>query len=275
MKKRSEVLKDRSAKAESKSSAESRTEDLPLVPADAMVHCDACEADSTASQCTTRADGKAECPECGAPVLLATPETKGKAKNVENEKSSASSELKDPHRKYCGECGVEWPIVEKDGYKRFWINCGHERAFRIEDPRKAKNYGPPAGLQTRSDKEVERLNAEDAKRESPKEEPKKETPVKEETKRVERRVGDMSAQEEPRVVIDGRRVSVTWGKSVFPFAPHASMTLGEIFLSTMVPEGGDVVGVAQRMIAECKEIASSMFSVQRKWYEEKFESLTR
>lgn len=236
-------MRSRSEAARSKG----ETKQVSAVSPDAIVKCAACEEDSIVANCTRRTDGALECPSCGAPVVY------GAKVRVE--------EPRDPERKYCGECGSEWPLVNG----RPHINCGHVRAERIADPRKARNYGPPAGLQTRSDKARDEHDRDDA-----------------EIREIRERQAVMPIvaappveDRQPQVVIAGNRVSVQWGKSTFPVAPYANFSVGEFYRSTELAEGDDPVAVARAMLAELRAIADHAFAEQRAWYEEKLETLSK
>lgn len=252
-------MRSRSEAARSKG----ETKQVPVVSPSAIVKCAACEEDSIASKCTRRADGALECPSCGAPVVYGA-------------KVRVEEPPREPERKYCGECGSEWPLVNG----RPHINCGHVRAERIADPRKARNYGPPAGLQTRSDKAREARDIEDAVIRDLVERAPAEVDAKKLLEQDKARLVRSAAEATrlgltPQVAIAGNRVSVQWGKSTFPVAPYANFSVGEFYRSTELAEGDDPVAVARAMLAELRAIADHAFAEQRAWYEEKLETLSK
>ena len=109
---------------------------------DADVQCGACHYFFTPDADTPRrVDGTPECPKCGMPVQVDPGEAPVKAR------PRTVAGPKDPHRKYCGECASEWPVVDGN----FAINCGHTKAERVAHPDEAKANKPPAGLQGRSE----------------------------------------------------------------------------------------------------------------------------
>ena len=277
MKSRSEALRSRSeAKAAStrvdaKASAEERT--LPLtVPPGSKVRCEACAAISEAAKCETRADGTAECPECGGPVLLVDPASAPPPESAKREavaEKPARKEPKDPHRKYCGECGSEWTFTDA-GLP--FINCGHTNAERIEDPRKAKKYGPPAGIGYRVDVEVERRNKVDA-----------EMRAKEETKVEPARVGGdaymgvpipslkVGAEPAPK---QGTRLSLVWGESRMPYDQFNGIKVGGHMLTLDLSEDAATrEKVIAKAIEQLEEIADRLFDRQKAWYDRKLRLL--
>jgi hypothetical protein len=275
MKTRAEVLRERKAakeaaastRVDAKPTAAERTVPLPAAVPGAIAKCGECGAEAEAEKCTVRADGFAECPECGAPVKLSPP------------KRDPARELKDPHKKWCGQCGSEWPIVENQNGQRFHINCGHMTAERVDDPRKAKKFDPPAGLQTVAQKEVERRNAEDAKAASGKsEEPKPAKPAR----AAEKGFTPPAAAADPRpaafgpgpVTVSGNRLSIPWGESRMPVDAYNNFKCGGHIITVEIPEGADRVAVAREIIQDLQQIAELLFRQQKAWYAEKLASLS-
>ena len=273
MKSRSEALRSRS-EAKAKPSAEERT--LPLtVPPGAKVRCEACAAISEAEKCATRADGTAECPECGGPVLLVDPASAPPPASAERKavaEKPARKEPKDPHRKYCGECGSEWTFTDA-GLP--FINCGHTNAERIEDPRKAKKYGPPAGIGYRVDVEVERRNKADADAaasSAPKAEGPKVMGVPIPTIGVKVATDPLDASAPaPK---SGTRMTILWGEARMPYDQFNGIKVGGHMVTFDVPEGE---AEAERAIAQAvgklEEIADVLFERQKAWYDRKLRLL--
>lgn len=264
MRKRSEVIRKRSEVDTPKSSAEERTLPIPGTEKPSSIQkCGACGDDFDLKEAKQRTDGKYECSHCGAAL-----DTGGPAPPPQPDKKPASTELKDPHRKYCGECASEWPIVDGPRGKHFVINCGHTTAIRVAHPDEAKRNAPPAGLQTRSldvpkpssDRSDEPRPGGGSRATMPKDNAKAD-------------YGFNTSPPAPKVVIEGNRMSVLWGKSTFPLGMMSNFTVGDVFLSTELPEGANRVAEAKKIIADLKEIADHAFNVQSKWYLEKLGSL--
>lgn len=153
MKKRSEVLK--------KKSAAERTiplfEETKLFKPEGEVFCDACDETAPVSELTKRADGKFECPHCGAPVEMKvakkstpSPEPVDDEEEDEDEEESESAEDTPPPKKkgestwqsgvFCAECGTQWAKVNGS----IFPNCGHKNKG-VKDPSEAKRILPAAG----------------------------------------------------------------------------------------------------------------------------------
>lgn len=247
MKKRSEVV------SEKKTSAEERT--VPLPGVGGVYECEACEAKIPAEKIIHNGD-KLECPECGAKI-------EGALSSDALSTSAGKDEDKfvDPHpeRKWCGECATELTILTSGPMKGINFPCGHGNAERVDDPRKAKRVSPAAGLQTRTRVEVEKRNEEDK------------TSAKKDTGR------DTSALNvsppTPMVSVEGDRISVMWGKSTFPLAMMSNFSVGEFFVSKILPPGADRVQAAREILSDIEKIADEAFARQRSWYEKKLGSL--
>lgn len=225
MRKRSEI------KSTKKPSAEERT--IPLPFDSGSIRCPACDEFVRRENFSQRDDGLHECPECGAAITLP------KKKKSEPESEEKTTSVKNPHLKYCGQCGSEWPILND----RFVINCGHMTAERIEDPEKAKKYGPPAGLQTRATKS------------KPKEREIPETPEK-----------PMSKAVSPTVTVGGGKVSVAWAESMFRVADHSYFRVGSFILTAECSENDDHIEVGKKLIVEGEKLADFAFERQKAWY---------
>lgn len=270
MKKRSEVaaMKKRSEAASSpKPSAEERTVPLPI---EGSMHCDACDEDVSTKDVIRNGD-KVECPNCGADIeSLATP-TK-----MSTPAGKPEDKFVDPHpdRKWCGDCGTELTIIESGAMKGINFPCGHGAAERVDDPRKAKRVSPAAGLQTRTHIEVDKRNAEDkARNDEPRPGGGSRATVPG-TKDSGRETGHLNASPPaPTVTIEGDRISVVWGKSQFPLAMMSNFTVGDFFVSKVLPPGTDRVQAAREILADIEKIADEAFDRQRSWYEKKLGSL--
>lgn len=152
LRKRSEISK-KPPPTEVKPSAAERTPPLPGVTAPAsgivrpgVMHCDACGKDSPVKDATQRPDGDLECPSCGMPVDIskAAPEpVPGRTKT-----SLDGPPAKEQPKAYCEDCGAEWLRSPATDYKPM-PSCGHANGF-VDDPRKAKNWKPPAGHATKA-----------------------------------------------------------------------------------------------------------------------------
>lgn len=245
MKSRSEVMRTRGqAKSEPKPSAEARTEPLPAIVPSGWARCDACGATAEASMCAVRNDGFAECPDCGAPMTLdasaAPPATKPEA-----------FAPKHPERKWCGECATEVSFTPKG----MFFPCGHDKAERVDDPRKAKKVKPAAGHQTRTEHEIERRRAAGVVVDA-----KGDTAV----------IAHGAAPSTPAsVAVQGNRLSVQWGESRMPIDQFNSFKCGGFIATVDLPEGADRVAEAEKILRDLEQIADKTFQRQREWYAKK------
>jgi hypothetical protein len=257
-------MKTRSqAVSEKKPSAAERTK--PMFDEEALaptsLKCEACEEVSKVSDLEKRDDGSYECPHCAAPMEVseakpakaakkpAPPverepgddtdiieqemeEERKAAKKVEASKKETKS-VETRTGDYCGDCGAEWPAL----LGKTQINCGHTKAVRVDDPRKATRMrdvtasgvtNPPAGP-----------------------------------------ISKVDHPNQPQVAISGRRISLTWGEATFPVAQYSSMKVGNMIMSREVSEGEDPVDVARRMLADLQKIADVAFDTQFAWYRKK------
>lgn len=260
MKSRSEVLKQKRAAAEGKPPAAERTVPLPALVPGMVAHCDECVADFPAEKCTTRADGFAECPACGAPTTLKKP-AEGSPTRVDGPPAPAVAGPKNPEKKYCGTCGSEWSIVNG----QFFINCGHEKAERIADPRKATKYGPPAPLGVRVGMEKERLDAEDAKRAPGS------TSAEEAVRTIRENLASnpLPGSGPGPATLSGNRLSIPWGESRMPVDQWNTFKCGGHIITVEVPAGADRVEYAEKIIDDLEAIAERLFKRQKAWYEKK------
>lgn len=256
MRKRSEISKKPSAVP--KSSAQERTVEMPLAPEGGVIKCKQCDEVSPAKGATVRADGKVECPACGAPCKVEAGESPKPEpakvptslasnpvpREASREDMAGSVRVQDLPKAYCDTCGAHWPRLA-DGKPH--PNCGHVEGF-VYDPAKAKSYNPPAGHQ--------RLHVV---RDEPKPSP---TPFP--TPTIEPvHVG------RPTVAVQGDSVFVGWGKCMFRVGEFSTFTVGPFTMSTTLAPGENKVAAAERMLAELKQIADRAFSIEAAWYAEK------
>lgn len=250
MKSRSEVL------AEKKKSAAERTvpmfdkksEEKPKTNGTAsssgdMVRCEACEEEMSLAKLDKRDDGQYECMHCAAPIKVGKSETK----KAESKTETKKPKLDTKSGSFCGDCGAEW-LVEDDG--SFVINCGHTKALRVDDPRKAtKMKGATASG-------VPNIPPHDVKTEKPP-------------------IGPL-----PSVSIQGNRISIGWGKCTFPVGEargmkYANMEIPQQIITVELPEGSDRVKAARDILAELQKIADVAFDTQFKWFCDKLKLLDK
>lgn len=177
-------MRKRSEAKPTKPSAADRTVPMQYDDPNAIVKCTTCEEESEVGKCSKKDNGTLECPACGAPIEGAAKPGVTKTEDKKADEDDAPSEdvqpterpkkvpafqpamsetkaramlgmpLKDapahepPPKGYCAQCGAEAALV--DG--KLWLGCGHASkdgsvSFGIvDDPKKAANYGPPAGV---------------------------------------------------------------------------------------------------------------------------------
>lgn len=258
MKSRSEVLAEKAKKA----SAAERTVPLPLEkpekkpeveekpePTGDTVTCPACEEKLEIAKLEKREDGSYECSECAAPIPA---DGKVKAEKPKADKPKADKPKKDAEASvetrtgsFCGDCGAEWPVLNGKTH----INCGHTKALRVDDPRKATNMkgvtasgvaNPPDGP------------------------PSVHTPP---------------SYGAPIVAVLGNRISIGWGKTTFPFGEitngpkYANFDIPSQIITVDLPEGADRVDAARSIIADLQKIADLAFDTQYAWYKKKLRIL--
>ena len=258
-------MKSRSEVMAAKKSAAERTVPLPLdkpeskteskaksVPDDepdddAMVECEACESKLDLRALEKREDGQYECSECAAPIKVgAKAKTNGaKAKeSAEEPKKQAVNQARSGN--FCGTCGAEWPLL--DG--QIHINCGHTKALRIDDPRKATMM-----------KGVTASGAANAPATSP-------------TAHV-----PPPYAEQPTVILTGNRISIGWGKSSFPYGEitngpkYANFEVPTQIVTVELPLNTDRVEAARAILADLQKIADLAFDTQYKWYVARLRSI--
>lgn len=193
-----------------------------------------------------RENGNGECPECGAEIDLATlakptPEVKAKPDGT-------------PSGKFCGVCGASILLMKE----KLWLNCGHTlgNAMPVTDPKQARSYGPPAGAPLAIS------------------EPRIPSPKKNDPGEALSTASMSASPPAPKVVVEGDRISIEWGKSVFPVAAfNSNFTVGGFFVSTMLAPGANKVAEADRILAELQAIADRAFAAQAEWYRKKLASL--
>lgn len=242
MKSRSEIIAQRKAEAaaaKSKPSADKKK--------GGTVYCEDCDETLPIEGLNRREDGKYECSGCAMPLEVGarahqlasqggTIRTEPLDKAIEDKKAKGDNAARTGS--YCGECGAEWPML--DG-KRV-INCGHMRAIRVDDPRKATNMkgatasgapNPPAGPPT-----VHALPSN------------------------------------VTVAVDGNSIRMAWGKAIFPvgemigISKFSNMEIGPFSLT----EAYDVSRhseIVTRMFANLQKMADTAFDLQLVWFKEK------
>lgn len=230
-----------------------------------VVTCEACEAETPIAKLEKDGD-KFRCPECAGVIKLdgAKPSKKEEKKTPpkeeptddtdagdDEEESESAEDVPASEKKtkgpkdgetagYCGECGSAWPFM--DG--KPWPNCGHKKAIRVDDPRKATNMKKltPSGVTV------------------PPQGP------------IEVHVQPTSSQ--PTISISGNRLSVGWGKVIFPVGEprgfkFSNMEVAQQIITVELPEGADRVKAAREILAELQQIADLAFDTQFAWYKQK------
>ncbi len=274
MKKRSEIRK-RSEVSTTKPEAPTGT-----------VHCNGCDEDIVASTIVSFAEDKSgECPKCGDKIPLsainaAYPEGHEHVVDEHGDvgtraelaaKAKTEEGPLNPDRKWCGTCGSEWPVVNG----KFMINCGHTHAARVDDPRKAEKYAPPAGLQGRSAVEVKRRDEADARKMSMQSTSGDDAdvlgppPKKEDTRDTS---GFNTTAPAPKITIEGNRLSVEWGKSTFPLGMMMNFTIGGYFAS-IEHAPGKRLEAFREIMSDFEKMASEAFATQSAWYQKKLGTL--
>jgi hypothetical protein len=167
---------------------------------------------------------------------------------------------KRPEAKWCGECGAEWTLTN-DG--QIFITCGHNHAERVDDPRKAKNLKPPAGLQARTEHEVAKRNAEDEKTIG--------DGIAEKMREKGAYREGASSKQGPIVMVDSARpdrVTVGFGEARFPVPgdQYNHFKTAMISVSTDVAPGENRVDVAERILADVERIAEMAYERELAWY---------
>lgn len=278
MKTRAEVMREK----RERESAAARTVPLPLVPADAAAACKECSWSGAAASCTERPDGLGECPECGAPVELRAAPPAASSAPAPAEKPKADFVDKTPERKWCGDCGA---AISSTNIGIFFP-CGHVKAERVDDPRKAKKVAPPAGLQTITSKEIERREATDGT-----------APAEvDATKLLEQDRARLARSAEihaaspagggkapPKAsssrgapfapatgpgaaVLSGNRLSIPWGEARCPVDQFNNFKCGGHIITVDLPEGADRVAAAAKILDDLEKIADLLFERQSAWY---------
>jgi len=205
-----------------------------------------------AAACTTRADGTLECVHCGGPVEAAA-FTAAPKPDAPLPRAAAVGWVDPPPARsvFCGVCGSKWPLVNG----KVFPNCGHKVSEATDDPRHATAFAPPAGLNTVSEREVERRNAADAAKAVP-------TPL-----------ANVSGGTGVVVAGASNRLSIAWGESRFPVDAYNYFKVGSHIVTVDVPEGEDRLAVARAIAADLERIADELFERQRAWYEKKLASV--
>lgn len=271
MKTRSEVLREKRLKETAASptptrvgeSAAERTQPM-FIPTE--LRCGACGHVGKSAEMTKREDGTLECGSCGAPVANMagpiTPATKSnddakpapaqapppkeKTKGPKTMLREATADNPDFH--YCGECASDWPIVDGKPFR----NCGHPKAVGVADPRHAVSRQPPAGLQTRTEKAAEAPMATAPA-----------TPPGGPTMTITPLPGG------------GKRLSLHWGEARCAVDQWNNFKCGGHIVTLDVPEGEDVVAVAEKTINDLERIADMLFARQLAWYTKKLGILSK
>lgn len=259
------VLRKRSEAAKPKTSAEERTLSLPgtepkseAKPKPQLtgeVKCPACEETVDVSRIKTfRPDQSGECPECGGviPAKLLDAKTSPDARIAKAQDAALDSSRK---KKYCGECGA--PMIGSV------LSCDHDLSVQpVSDPSKAKN--PPtreseerkkkkgADLQTLADRDREKYEREREKEARPSsEDPHPPTPS--------------AVTNNVSVTYDGKYIRCEWNKSTFNVGMSANFAVGP-FVASEECKPEDRVQVANRLMDDLEQIATSAFKRQSKWY---------
>lgn len=248
MKTRAEMMqekKDAEAKKASKTSAAERT--IPILGTEVSVKCPACDETVTLKGLASRADGKFECPECAAPIESGVKSTKVEkpAEKPAEEKPTKAEETTSGARSanFCGKCGAEWPLING----KVSINCGHTRALRVDDPRKAENM-----------KSVTSSGVASPPAEPP-----------------SRYLAPTSPAPTTTVDHDTKRVFASWGKMSFPvgealgIGKYNNMEIGPFSLSEPFSEGVNLDELVRRMSADMQKMADEAFDTQLVWFKEK------
>lgn len=249
MKTRAEMLRERNAAKDTKSSKPSAAErtlpipEVSFIPVE--VRCQACGEVSKTEGITRREDGALECPECAAPILVDQ-----NAKDSQKPTSTEEKPKADPpkektngvHTKtgnFCGDCGAEWPVA--DG--KTIMSCGHTKALRVDDPRKAKDMQPvtSSGM-TKPPPEPPSIHT--------------------------------GPTPHPTVTVQGNRMSIGWGKTSFPVGEAAGFKFSNMEVPTQIitvelAPGDDRVKAAREIFADLQKIADMAFDTQFDWYKKK------
>lgn len=221
--------------AKPKTSAAERT--LPIPGTELL--CTECTQPIDLTQATERADGTRECPMCGAPVPagMDAGHTPPPASIPVRAAATTSSSSAAPARtkSYCPECGTEWPLVNGSPFR----NCGH-KGEPIDDPAKAKSYGPPAGHPRIDLPPQTRAGTNSSPPEMP-------TPA-------------------PTFTLTGKLLRVDLGKMVFRLADYGvNLTVGP-FSATVEVENGDITGTGAKVLKDLRALADTAFAEQLAWY---------
>lgn len=239
MKKRSEVIAAKKAKAAAEASSATSSE----------VHCTACKTVSPRDKATKRADGKLECPECGAAIdaTASAPAAESIPPPPDAKRPTATQPLP---QMYCSTCGTPWP---RDAEGRIApAGCPHREGM-VDDPSKAEHWEPPAGTKAPDDVAI------DAALEKPFNP--KVAPAPE---------GELPPTLFPPVRVDGNRLEADWGKMVFKVDAYGvNITVGPFTGTATVPEGADRVIEGAKLLRDLKAMADTAFAEQVAWYIQK------
>lgn len=247
MKSRSEILAERKAAA---ASSEKPKQEAQKGAAN-TIYCKECDETFAVADLTRREDGKYECGSCAMPLSPMTKEralqlaseggtirTEPLDKAIASDAKKAKGENTARSSSYCGECGAEWPLING----KIHMNCGHVRALRVDDPRKANAMkattasgapNPPAGPPSMH---VVPPNVS--------------------------------------MTIEGNSLRMAWGKAIFPVgellgqSKFSNMEIGPFSLTETYDSArhDEIVG---RMLANLQQMADRAFDVQLLWFKEK------
>jgi len=251
MKTRSEILAERKKK-----SAEERTRPLfdtdedstteeetstSLTPKSSgvIVTCEACESELDTGKLERREDGDFECSECAAPIKFGSKAKKVESKKVEPKKERDAKPTEQAENRarsgdYCGECGAEWAVLNGKPL----INCGHMKALRVDDPRKAKK---PATVTASGV-----MN------------PPTSTP----TVKIE---GN-------RLSVAWGKTTFPFGE-ITDGPKYANFEVPQQFITVDLQPDADRVEEARKVIADLQKIADLVFEAEYTWYKKKLRSL--
>ncbi len=241
MKSRSEIMRERATAEASKSSASSRTLDIPGTEGSKTVHCPDCEIDLSTGDLKKRKDGMYECSSCAMPLKVGEQPTKKEVvteTKSEPNKGESTARSKD----FCGQCGCEWPLVNG----KTVISCGHMRAIRVDDPRKAEQ------MKQATASGVTNIPS---------------TPVSAHLPPL--------GTPMPVTTIVGNTIYMSWGKIIFPVgealgvSKFSNMDIGPFSLTQTVPQGSTVEVTVRGMLADLQKIADLAFDTQFVWYKKK------
>lgn len=239
------MVAERKAK-ESKTSASERTLEIPGT--ESKAYCSECDEVYNTQLLAKREDHLYECPSCAMPMKEGNRPKASSEKVEKNKETSPPKSNGTPAPKsfsaiarsgaFCGDCGAEWPLL--DG--KLHINCGHTKALRVDDPRKASAMkqvtasgvvNPPEGPPTQ-----------------------------------------YAMPPNVSFSMDGNRMIANWGKVIFPagellgISKFNNMEVGPFSLSATY-EPSTQVQVFDRMLADLQKMADKSFDVQLVWFKQK------